>query len=45
VTQRLRGALRDSDTIARLGGDEFIVLLEACGSRTVAEEVANRLLY
>jgi diguanylate cyclase (GGDEF)-like protein/PAS domain S-box-containing protein len=45
VTQRLKGALRDSDTIARLGGDEFIVLLEACGSRAVAEEVANRLLY
>jgi cyclic di-GMP phosphodiesterase Gmr len=44
VTQRLKGALRDSDTIARLGGDEFIVLLEACASRAGAEEVANRLL-
>lgn len=45
VTQRLKGALRDTDTIARLGGDEFIVLLEACNSRANAEEVANRLLY
>jgi len=44
VTQRLKGALRDSDTIARLGGDEFIVLLEACNSRENAEDVANRLL-
>jgi len=44
VTQRLKGALRDSDTIARLGGDEFIVLLEACNSRQNAEDVANRLL-
>ena len=45
VTQRLKGALRDTDTIARLGGDEFIVLLEACSARANAEEVANRLLY
>jgi len=45
VTQRLKGALRDTDTIARLGGDEFIVLLEACNSRANAEEVANRLLH
>jgi GGDEF domain-containing protein len=27
VGQRLREALRDSDTVARLGGDEFAILL------------------
>ena len=27
LTERLRSALRDSDTLARLGGDEFAVLL------------------
>ena len=27
VARRLKGALRDSDTLARLGGDEFAVLL------------------
>ncbi len=27
VAERMRGALRDSDTVARLGGDEFAVLL------------------
>src|ERR1700722_8887761 len=26
VAQRLRGAVRESDTIARLGGDEFAIL-------------------
>ena len=29
VAQRLKGALRDSDTLARLGGDEFAALLPA----------------
>jgi diguanylate cyclase (GGDEF)-like protein len=28
VAERLRAALRESDTVARLGGDEFAVLLE-----------------
>ena len=43
VAERLRGALRDQDTLARLGGDEFTVLLDAVDDATEAVEVAERL--
>lgn len=42
VAQRLKSALRDSDTVARLGGDEFVVILEDLGnSRGSAAEYAK----
>ncbi len=40
---RLRGALRDSDTIARLGGDEFGVLLPGLGQAAGAIEAAEKI--
>ncbi|WP_217912924.1 putative bifunctional diguanylate cyclase/phosphodiesterase [Miltoncostaea marina] len=40
TARRLRGALRDSDTIARLGGDEFAVLLPDVPDVGAAERVA-----
>jgi diguanylate cyclase (GGDEF)-like protein/PAS domain S-box-containing protein len=43
---RLRGALRQADTIARLGGDEFAVILpntDATGVITVVENLRRRL--
>jgi diguanylate cyclase len=43
VGERLRGAVREADTIGRLGGDEFVVLLEDLADEHAAIELADRL--
>lgn len=43
-TQRLRNAIRASDTLARLGGDEFVVILEGLKHNLAAEKVASKIL-
>ena len=47
VAQRLRGAVRATDTVARLAGDEFTLMLEGLESheeaRTLAEKVVAAL--
>jgi diguanylate cyclase (GGDEF)-like protein len=42
VAQRLRGALRASDTVARLGGDEFAIVLPGADA-TGAQQVVQTL--
>jgi len=44
VASRVRGALRESDTLARIGGDEFVVLLPRCNGEGDAQTVANNIL-
>ena len=43
-TNRVRGCLREDDTLARLGGDEFIVLLPEMANIEHVLAVADRLI-
>jgi diguanylate cyclase (GGDEF)-like protein/PAS domain S-box-containing protein len=45
VSQRLRAAVREIDTLARLGGDEFAILLSDLESTDEAVNVAKKLLF
>ncbi|NYE58975.1 diguanylate cyclase (GGDEF)-like protein/PAS domain S-box-containing protein [Duganella sp. 1224] len=42
--QRVRGAVRKTDTVGRLAGDEFIVILEMLGGEAAAQDAADKLL-
>jgi diguanylate cyclase (GGDEF)-like protein len=44
VADRMKGALRDADTIGRMGGDEFVVLIDGDDHKEAPEHVAKRLL-
>jgi diguanylate cyclase (GGDEF)-like protein/PAS domain S-box-containing protein len=44
LSQRMRGALRDGDTLARIGGDEFVAVLVDLEHAEDAEPVLERLL-
>ena len=43
VADRLKQALRESDTVARLGGDEFSIILYAVNDKQVAKSVADKI--
>jgi len=44
VTQRLKSAIRATDTLARLGGDEFVIVMSPPSSREQACELAKRAI-
>ncbi len=44
VSERLKGCLREGDTIARLGGDEFMLLLPSVTHLEDTAKVAQRIL-
>ena len=44
VADRIRGQVRESDTVARVGGDEFTVILPDIAKRDEAEIVARKII-
>ncbi|WP_043647285.1 diguanylate cyclase domain-containing protein, partial [Caenispirillum salinarum] len=44
VAERLRGCVRDSDTVARQGGDEFVVLSHDATDPESAATIADKIL-
>ena len=44
LAQRMKGALRDGDTLARIGGDEFVAVLVDLNQPEDADPVLERLL-
>jgi diguanylate cyclase (GGDEF)-like protein len=43
VANRLKGCVRETDTVARMGGDEFVVLLHSIHASEDANNVAGKI--
>jgi diguanylate cyclase (GGDEF)-like protein/PAS domain S-box-containing protein len=44
ISSRMRGCLRESDTVARMGGDEFYILIEDLLDSEHAARIARKIL-
>lgn len=44
TADRIRGEIRETDTVARIGGDEFVIILSSLPENEIAERIASSLV-
>lgn len=44
VAERMKGQIRDSDTVARFGGDEFVLILQLSDNHDAMERLAKNIV-
>ena len=44
TADRIRGEIRETDTVARIGGDEFVIILSSLPDVAIAERIASSLI-
>jgi diguanylate cyclase (GGDEF)-like protein/PAS domain S-box-containing protein len=44
TADRIKGEIRETDTVARIGGDEFVVILSSLPEIAIAERIAGSLI-
>ena len=44
TADRIKDAIRETDTVARIGGDEFVIILTNLPDRSIAARIADNLI-
>ena len=44
IANRIKGEIRETDTVARIGGDEFIIILSSVPELEIVERIASSLI-
>jgi len=44
ITERIKGVIRESDTLARMGGDEFVLIAEKIGTEDAVASLAQKIV-
>jgi len=44
TADRIRGEIRETDTVARIGGDEFVIILSSLPEDNIAERIAASVI-